>query len=56
MMSALSGKDLAFWNLQGTAVVSAILFLLGGRVRDKANVYSYPWTGGHRPAEVEEAA
>lgn len=28
--------------------------LLGGKVRDKVKVYS--WIGGHRPAEVEEAA
>ena len=75
-MSALSGIDIALWDLKGmlTPVFEAatenisnanflctgrtlgvpVYELLGGRVRNKVQVYA--WIGGDRPADVEVAA
>ncbi|KAI9888833.1 MAG: hypothetical protein M1814_006236 [Vezdaea aestivalis] len=53
-MSALSGLDIALWDLKARKLKVPLYQLLGGKVRDKIWVYS--WIGGDRPAEVEAAA
>ncbi|KAI2624472.1 mandelate racemase/muconate lactonizing enzyme family protein [Xylaria nigripes] len=53
-MSALSGVDIALWDLKGKNLKVPIYELLGGKVRDKVQVYS--WIGGDRPSDVENAA
>jgi len=54
LMSALSGLDQALWDLKGRVLNQPISELLGGRVRDFIEVYS--WIGGDRPADVADAA
>jgi galactonate dehydratase len=54
LMSALSGLDQALWDLKGRAVGLPVWELLGGKVRDMVEVYS--WIGGDRPTDVENAA
>src|SRR5436305_9033089 len=54
MMSALSGLDQALWDLKGRVLNQPISELLGGKVRDFIEVYS--WIGGDRPADVADAA
>ncbi|KAL8377133.1 hypothetical protein RB595_008010 [Gaeumannomyces hyphopodioides] len=53
-MSALSGVDIALWDLKGRRLKVPIYELLGGKVRNKVQVYC--WIGGDRPSDVEEAA
>lgn len=53
-MSALSGIDIALWDLKARRLGVPVYELLGGLVRHKAQVYC--WIGGDRPADVEEAA
>jgi len=53
-MSALSGIDIALWDLKARKVNMPIWQLLGGKVRDRVNVYA--WIGGDRPSDVEVAA
>ena len=53
-MSALSGIDIALWDLKGRTLGVPIYRLLGGKVRSKVQVYA--WIGGDRPADVETAA
>lgn len=72
-MSALSGIDIALWDLKGesredleeTEISMAnsplarrlnvpLFELLGGKVRDKCQVYC--WIGGDRPSDIERAA
>ncbi|KAL2811936.1 enolase C-terminal domain-like protein [Aspergillus granulosus] len=50
-MSALSGIDIALWDLKARKLGVPIYQLLGGKVRDKIRVYA--WVGGDRPTEVE---
>jgi len=54
LMSALSGIDIALWDLKARKVNLPIYQLLGGKVRDQIKVYS--WIGGDRPSEVREQA
>jgi galactonate dehydratase len=49
-MSALSGLDIALWDLKARKFGVPIYQLLGGKVRDKLKVYA--WIGGDRPADV----
>ncbi|KAK1691458.1 enolase C-terminal domain-like protein [Colletotrichum godetiae] len=49
-MSALSGVDIALWDLKGRKLGVPIYELLGGKVRDKIKVYA--WIGGDRPDDV----
>ncbi|KAJ1331395.1 galactonate dehydratase [Microdochium nivale] len=51
LMSALSGIDIALWDLKARKLNVPIYQLLGGKVRDKLRVYA--WIGGDRPADVE---
>lgn len=53
-MSALSGLDIALWDLKGKRLGVPVWSLLGGLVRDKVKVYC--WIGGDRPGDVLEQA
>lgn len=53
-MSALSGIDIALWDLKGRRLGVPVHELLGGKVRQKVQVYA--WIGGDRPSDVEAAA
>lgn len=53
-MSAISGIDIALWDLKGRRLGVPVHQLLGGKVRNKISVYS--WIGGDRPKDVEIAA
>lgn len=47
LMSAMSGIDMALWDIKGKAYGQPIHALMGGPVRDK--VRTYRWIGGDRP-------
>jgi galactonate dehydratase len=53
-MSAMSGIDIALWDLKGRRLGVPVYQLLGGKVRSKVQVYA--WIGGDRPSDVEAAA
>ncbi|KAJ7690232.1 enolase C-terminal domain-like protein [Mycena rosella] len=50
LMSAISGLDIALWDIKGKALGVPVWQLLGGKVRNRCKVYS--WIGGDRPADV----
>ena len=50
LMSALSGIDMALWDIKGRSLGVPVHQLLGGPVRDR--VRSYRWTGGDRPTDL----
>jgi galactonate dehydratase len=52
-MSALAGIDIALWDLKARKLGVPIHQLLGGKVRQKVQVYA--WIGGDRPSDVVEA-
>lgn len=54
LMSALSGVDMALWDIKGKYHDVPAYDLLGGPVRDK--VRSYCWIGGDRPENLIESA
>jgi len=54
LMSALSGLDIALWDIKGKCLDVPVYQLLGGRVRDRVRVYG--WVGGDKPTDVAEAA
>ncbi|KAM3067337.1 hypothetical protein ACMFMF_009830 [Clarireedia jacksonii] len=54
LMSALSGIDIALWDLKARRLNVPIYQLLGGKVRDKIKVYA--WIGGDRPSDVAAQA
>lgn len=53
-MSALSGIDIALWDLKACKLNVPIWQLLGGKVRDRVAVYA--WIGGDKPDDIEAAA
>lgn len=53
-MSALAGIDIALWDLKGRRLGVPVYQLLGGKVRNKVQVYA--WIGGDRPSDVAAAA
>jgi len=52
LMSALAGIDQALWDIKGKFFNVPIYELLGGRCRDKIEVYS--WVGGDEPKVVDD--
>ncbi|KJX95537.1 mandelate racemase muconate lactonizing enzyme family protein [Zymoseptoria brevis] len=54
LMSAVSGIDIALWDLKARKLGVPIYELLGGKVRTELKVYA--WIGGDRPADVEVMA
>jgi galactonate dehydratase len=54
LMSALSGLDQALWDLKGKVTGQPVYQLLGGKVRDRVEVYA--WIAGDRPDEAGEGA
>ena len=54
LMSALSGVEMALWDIKGKALNVPVYELLGGSVRDKIQVYC--WIGGDRPDDTARAA
>ncbi|TCD66926.1 hypothetical protein EIP91_000765 [Steccherinum ochraceum] len=54
LMSALSGLDIALWDIKGKKLGVPIWQLLGGKVRDRVKVYG--WIGGDTPADVVRGA
>ncbi|KAL0576391.1 hypothetical protein V5O48_005580 [Marasmius crinis-equi] len=53
-MSALSGLDIALWDIKGKKLGVPVWQLLGGKVRDRVRVYG--WIGGDHPSDVVSAA
>ncbi|PCH35099.1 enolase C-terminal domain-like protein [Wolfiporia cocos MD-104 SS10] len=54
LMSALSGLDIALWDVKGKRLGVPVWQLLGGKVRDRLKVYG--WIGGDKPHAVIEGA
>ncbi|KAJ3742538.1 enolase C-terminal domain-like protein [Lentinula detonsa] len=54
LMSALSGLDIALWDIKGKKLGVPVWQLLGGKVRDRIKVYG--WIGGDHPSAVVSAA
>lgn len=54
LMSAISGIDMALWDIKGKFHNVPVHALLGGPVREK--VRSYHWIGGDRPQELIKGA
>ncbi|KAJ8516759.1 hypothetical protein ONZ45_g5975 [Pleurotus djamor] len=54
LMSALSGLDIALWDIKGKKLGVPVWQLLGGKVRDRIKVYG--WIGGDSPDDVYNAA
>ncbi|KIK68798.1 hypothetical protein GYMLUDRAFT_36293 [Collybiopsis luxurians FD-317 M1] len=54
LMSALSGLDIALWDIKGKKLKVPVWQLLGGKVRERIKVYG--WIGGDHPSEVVSAA
>jgi galactonate dehydratase len=57
IMTAISGIEIAMWDLIGKACNQQVFRLLGGRVRESVNAYANGWYGGcHTPAEFASSA
>lgn len=54
LMSAISGIDMALWDIKGKHHDAPVHSLMGGPVRDR--IRSYSWVGGDRPADLVEHA
>lgn len=54
LMSALSGLDIALWDIKGKKLGVPVWQLFGGKVRDQIQVYG--WIGGDRPTDILEQA
>lgn len=54
LMSAISGIDMALWDIKGKYHDAPIHALLGGPVRNK--IRSYCWIGGDRPQDLINGA
>lgn len=54
LMSAISGIDQALWDIKGKFYNAPVYELLGGKTRNKIEVYS--WIGGDRPSDVAKHA
>jgi galactonate dehydratase len=57
VMTAISGVEIALWDLIGKACGQPVYRLLGGRCHDRIPAYANGWYGGARtPAEFAERA
>ncbi len=54
LMSAISGLDMALWDIKGKYHNVPVNALLGGKVRD--TIRTYRWIGGDRPDNLVEEA
>jgi len=54
MMSAMAGVNQALWDIKGKYHDVPVYELLGGKVRDKVQIYA--WVGGDRPTDVARQA
>ena len=54
LTSAISGLEQAMWDIKGKALGVPVYDLLGGKVRDRIQVYR--WIGGDHPRNTAEAA
>ena len=54
LTSAISGIEQAMWDIKGKALGVPVYELLGGRVRDRIEVYR--WIGGDHPRDTGEMA
>ncbi len=54
LTSALSGIEQALWDIKGKALGVPVYELLGGKVRERIQVYR--WIGGDHPRDTGEAA
>jgi len=54
LTSAISGIEQALWDIKGKFYNAPVYDLLGGRCRDRVDVYC--WIGGDRPSDVGAAA
>lgn len=54
LMSAISGIDMALWDIKGKYFGAPVHALIGGQIRSK--IRSYRWIGGDRPANLIEGA
>lgn len=54
LMSAISGIDMALWDIKGRYFGAPVHALIGGRVRDR--IRSYCWIGGDRPRDLVSQA
>lgn len=54
LMSAISGVDIALWDIKGKFHDAPIHALFGGPVRDR--IRTYCWIGGDRPHNLVESA
>src|SRR5262249_4922172 len=50
VLTAISGVEIACWDLIGKACGQPVYNLLGGRARDRLPAYANGWYGGGRPA------
>jgi galactonate dehydratase len=56
LSGALSGVELALWDIKGKALGVPVYELLGGRYRHKVKVYTWIWTRGVAPEAYAEEA
>ena len=57
MMSALSGIEIACWDIAGKFYNAPVANLLGGRMRDRVKKYANAWfVGAREPADFARAA
>ena len=57
VMTAISGVEIAMWDLIGKACGQPVYRLFGGRCHDRIRTYANGWYGGARtPAEFAERA
>jgi galactonate dehydratase len=58
LLSAISGVDIALWDLKGKALGAPVYELLGGAYRTKIQLYANYWfiDGGHTPEEYASQA
>jgi galactonate dehydratase len=58
LLSAISGVDIALWDLKGKALGVPVYELLGGAYRTKIQLYANYWfiDGGHSPEEYARQA